>query len=85
MSKNFDFKALSADLRRKIEATDSSELSHLLEFMCDIVDNVEYDIKAGRPKDAEIPEILRDHMLSCLDQFEDGVTHLRTYLKERVQ
>lgn len=84
-AKVFDFHALDDDLRKLGRTSDSSEYHCLLDFMADTVGSVAYDIKAGEPENAEVPEILRIHLLSVLDQFEDSVDHLRRYIKDRVQ
>jgi hypothetical protein len=84
-AKNFDFSKLKDDLRALAKTSDSSEQHNLIDFMVDVVDSVQYDIKAGNYKEAEVKHLLLTHMTGCLEQFEDHIAYLKKYLKERIK
>lgn len=83
--KKFDFMELKLDLRKLYSSSDSSEQHNLVDFMVDVVDSIEWDIKAGNYKEAEVKHLLLTHMTGCLEQFEDHIAYLKKYLKERLK
>lgn len=82
--KKRDFDKLKEELQRLAKASDSSEQHNVLDFLTDVVDNIQYDVKAGNYKNADVKRVLREHMVGCLEQFEEHIGYLKKYLKENV-
>jgi len=78
----FDFLAFKEELQKQAKTSDSSEQHNLIDFMTDIVDNVEYDLRGGNYAEAHAKTVLREQMVGSLEQFEDHITYLKKHLKE---
>jgi len=48
---------------------DSSERRHVLEFLADVVENVEYDVESENYSKAEAEQILRQQLIGVLEEF----------------
>lgn len=83
-SKRFNFDRLFADLRGAYKSTDSSEMHAVIDFMIDIVESVQHDIKGGNYDEVETKTMLLQQTVGCLEQFADTAAHLTKFFKSRL-
>jgi hypothetical protein len=79
--KKFSFEGMKIELDKATKCADGSEIKHLIEFLKDIVDNVEYDVEQGSYAGVE-KAVLKQQLLGSLDELRASCDTLETKVKE---
>lgn len=77
-----------AELRQKLhqlnKCSDSSETKHIIEFVVDYTSSIESDCRGENYEEVTKKDLLREEILTSLQEFEHAAKHLRQILEKEL-